>query len=105
MCLAIPMRVIEVDGLRGRVEASGVCHEVRFDLVGDIRVGEFVLIHAGYAIQVMDEAAAAEQLALLESILSADEDAAVAADARPALGLGTGSGSTAVPGPEPHSGT
>ena len=104
MCLAIPMRVVEADGLRGLVEASGVRHEVRFDLVGDIRVGEFVLIHAGYAIQVMDEAAAAEQLALLESVFAADEEASVATDARPALGLGTGSGSTAVPGPESHSG-
>jgi hydrogenase expression/formation protein HypC len=82
MCLAVPMRVIKADGLRGVVEASGVCHEVRFDLVGDIRVGEFVLIHAGYAIQVMDEAAAAEQLALLEAMLSGDEDASPAPDAR-----------------------
>lgn len=76
------MRVIEADGLRGVVESAGVCHEVRFDLVGDIQVGEFVLIHAGYAIQVMDEAAAAEQLALLESIFTADDEAPMP-DARP----------------------
>jgi hydrogenase expression/formation protein HypC len=70
MCLAIPMRVIEVDGSRGVVESSGVRYEIRLDLVGDVRIDEFVLVHAGYAIQVMDEEAAAEQLALLEPLLS-----------------------------------
>jgi len=69
MCLAIPMRVIEADGPRGLVESSGVRYEIRLDLVGDVRIGEFVLVHAGYAIQVMDEEAAAEQLALLKPLL------------------------------------
>jgi hydrogenase expression/formation protein HypC len=64
------MRVIEVDGSHGVVESSGVRYEIRLDLVGDVRIGEFVLVHAGYAIQVMDEEAAAEQLALLEPLLS-----------------------------------
>jgi hydrogenase expression/formation protein HypC len=68
MCLAIPMRVEEVDGLRGVVESSGVRYDVRLDLVGAVHAGEYVLIHAGYAIQVMDEAAAAEQLALLDAV-------------------------------------
>jgi hydrogenase expression/formation protein HypC len=70
MCLAVPMRIVEADGPRGVVESSGVRYEIRLDLVGDVRIGEFVLVHAGYAIQVMDEAAAAEQLALLEPLLS-----------------------------------
>ena len=72
MCLAVPMRVIEIDGPRGVVESSGVRYEIRLDLVGDVRIGEFVLVHAGYAIQVMDEEAAAEQLTLLEHLLSED---------------------------------
>jgi hydrogenase expression/formation protein HypC len=74
MCLAIPMRVIEADGHHGLVESSGVRYEARLDLVGDVRVGDFVLIHAGYAIQVMDEEAAAEQLALLEPLLSEEPE-------------------------------
>jgi hydrogenase expression/formation protein HypC len=64
------MRVIEADGPRGLVESSGVRYKIRLDLVGDVRIGEYVLVHAGYAIQVMDEEAAAEQLALLEPLLS-----------------------------------
>jgi hydrogenase expression/formation protein HypC len=107
MCLAVPMRVIEADGPRGLVEASGVRHEVRFDLVGDVRVGEFVLIHAGYAIQVMAEAAAAEQLALLESILAADEEVSPKSDAQSGLAPGlapeSGMDSGLAPGPGPES--
>lgn len=72
MCLAIPMQVVEVDGPRGLVESSGVRCEVRLDLVGAVRVGEFVLVHAGFAIQILDEQAAAEQLALIAPML-ADE--------------------------------
>jgi hydrogenase expression/formation protein HypC len=84
MCLAVPMQVIEADGPRGVVESSGVRYEIRLDLVGDVRIGEFVLVHAGYAIQVMDEAAAAEQIALLESLASGDEDDPLAPHLPPA---------------------
>ncbi len=70
MCLAVPMRVLEAGPLGGVVEASGVRHEVRFDLVGPVRIGDYVLVHAGYAIQVMDEAAGLEQLEFLQSVLS-----------------------------------
>ena len=69
-----------------------MCHEIRFDLVGDVQVGRFVLVHAGYAIQVMDEDAAAEQFALLESVLSADQEGAATTDSRSA------------PGPQSHPG-
>ena len=75
MCLAIPMRVLDVEGQSGTVESSGVRHAVRFDLVGDVVPGQYVLIHAGYAIQVMDEGAAQEQLDLLESLLREDPPA------------------------------
>jgi hydrogenase expression/formation protein HypC len=72
MCLAVPMQVMEVDGSRGVVEVSGVRYDVRFDLVGSVQAGEFVLVHAGYAIQVIDAEAAAEQLALLEALVADD---------------------------------
>jgi hydrogenase expression/formation protein HypC len=76
MCLAVPMRVVQADGPCGIVETAGVRHEVRFDLVGEVTAGDFVLIHAGYAIQVMDEAAAIEQLAFLEELSAAGADPA-----------------------------
>ncbi|MFO0553186.1 MAG: HypC/HybG/HupF family hydrogenase formation chaperone [Polyangiaceae bacterium] len=71
MCLAIPMRLIEVQDVEGTVELSGVQRTVRLDLVPDAAVGDWVIIHAGYAIQHMDEALARETLALVEAALGA----------------------------------
>ncbi|HDN67660.1 MAG TPA: HypC/HybG/HupF family hydrogenase formation chaperone, partial [Firmicutes bacterium] len=51
MCLAIPMKVIKVKGSQGIVELSGVEREVNLQLVEDVSVGDYILIHAGFAIQ------------------------------------------------------
>lgn len=67
MCLAIPMQLTEIDGPQGTVDTGGVSCEVRLDLV-EARVGDYVLVHAGYAIGVLDEAEAAETLALLSEL-------------------------------------
>jgi hydrogenase expression/formation protein HypC len=68
MCLAIPMQLTDIDGPRGSVDIGGVSCEVRLDLVEAPRVGDYVLVHAGYAIQVLDEAEASETLALLAEL-------------------------------------
>ena len=65
MCLAIPMKLVEVDGLQGKVQQGGVEQLVRLDLVEQPRVGQYLLIHAGYAIQVLDEQEAHETLELI----------------------------------------
>ncbi len=70
MCLAIPARVVTVDGEKAQVDfGEGVLRDVNVTLV-DAKVGEYVLVHAGYAIQKMDEAEAKETLALWNEILS-----------------------------------
>jgi hydrogenase expression/formation protein HypC len=74
MCLAVPMRLIEADGARGTVEVEGVRREVRLDLLEAAQPGDWLLIHAGYAIQVLDEAAAAETLELLREIQDSAAD-------------------------------
>ena len=72
MCLAIPARVMSVDGEKARVDfGEGVLRDVNVTLV-DAKVGEYVLVHAGYAIQKMDEKEALETLALWNEILSAE---------------------------------
>ena len=68
MCLAIPMKVVRAEGDRGEAETGGVRRTVRLDLV-EAAVGDYVLVHAGFAIQVLDEAEAAETLELLEETL------------------------------------
>lgn len=73
MCLAIPARVMEKNGDRGKVDfGGGVLREVDLTLV-DADVGDYVLVHAGFAIQVLDEEEARETLRLWSQILEAEE--------------------------------
>lgn len=70
MCLAIPARVMSVQGEKAQVDfGEGVLRDVNVTLV-DAKVGEYVLVHAGYAIQKMDEKEAKETLALWNEILA-----------------------------------
>lgn len=70
MCLAIPAKVLEVQGDVARVDfGQGVAREVNVMLV-DAHVGEYVLVHAGYAIQIVDQEAAEESLRLWREILA-----------------------------------
>ena len=76
MCLAVPMRLETVAGPRGAVAVDGVRRDVRLDLVEGAKPGDWVLVHAGFAIQLLDEAAAAETLALLGELLAEPPGAA-----------------------------
>ncbi len=66
MCLAIPMKVVEIKGNRGIVEYSGIKREVGLDLLEDVRVDDWVIIHTGFAISKLDEEEAQETLSLLK---------------------------------------
>lgn len=55
MCWSVPGKIIEIDGNVGIVELSGVKKKIALDLLTDPGIGEYVLIHAGYAIQKVDE--------------------------------------------------
>jgi hydrogenase expression/formation protein HypC len=68
MCLAVPMQLVERDEGLGTVEIDGVRREVSLMLLDDARVGEFLLIHAGFAIGRVDEAEAKETLELLRQL-------------------------------------
>jgi len=70
MCLAIPARIDEIHqgdlGRLGTVDILGVTREVSFDLVPQAGVGDYVLVHAGFAIEVIDEQSAQETLDLVK---------------------------------------
>ena len=69
MCLAIPAEVLEVKGNVAKVDfGGGVLQEVNVTLV-DAHVGEYVLVHAGYAINVIDRRSAEETLQMWREII------------------------------------
>ena len=69
MCLAIPAKVLEIQENIAKVDfGHGVIRDVNIMLV-ETHVGEYVLVHAGYAIQVLDQKAAQETLQLLKEII------------------------------------
>ena len=76
MCLAIPARLFQIEGERGLVELAGVVREVSLMLLPEARVGDYVLLHAGYALQRLDEADAQETLRLLEELAQAGREEA-----------------------------
>ena len=69
MCLGIPVKVIEIkkDGM-AMAEIAGVRREIGIQLVPDVKVGDYVILHAGFAIQILDENEAQETLDLLRQI-------------------------------------
>ncbi len=73
MCLAIPGKVLSVDGLSGIVELGGVKRKTSFQLVPEVKVGDYVLIHAGIGIQIVDEQEALATLDLFEEYFAAEQ--------------------------------
>ena len=81
MCLAIPGQVLSIAGddpimRTGRVDFGGVVKEINFAYVPDVRGGEYVLVHVGFAISILDEAEAERVFGYLRDIgvLEIEED-------------------------------
>ena len=68
MCLAIPAQVKSVDRLEAEVEIGGVGRTVSLWLTPDVQVGDYVYVHTGYVISVVDEEEALESLRLLREL-------------------------------------
>jgi hydrogenase expression/formation protein HypC len=73
MCLAVPVRIVAIDGDEAETEIAGVRRQVSIALTPEAKVGDYVLLHTGYAIGVIDEVEAEETLKLLEEIASLSE--------------------------------
>ena len=71
MCLAIPMKVLEVKGNTALVEQGGVSKEVRIDFLDGVKPGDYVLIHAGFAIERIRPDEAEETLRLIRTFTNA----------------------------------
>lgn len=68
MCLGIPGRVEEVKGDEAIVSFGGTRRSVRLDLIDEVSVGDYVIVHAGFAIQVLDQEEALEMLNTLKEM-------------------------------------
>jgi hydrogenase expression/formation protein HypC len=68
MCLSVPGKVVEIHSSMAKVEVGGVLREVSMDVCPDAAVGDYVLIHTGFAIQKLDEKEALETLELLRKM-------------------------------------
>ena len=73
MCLAVPVKVVSIEGAEAEVEISGVKRRVSIVLTPEAKVGDYVLLHTGYAINVINEAEAQETLQILEEMANLDE--------------------------------
>ncbi|MFN2357449.1 MAG: HypC/HybG/HupF family hydrogenase formation chaperone [Desulfotignum sp.] len=72
MCLAVPSKIIEIKDSVARVEVDGVVREASLLLLDDMKIGDYVIVHAGFAISKLDEESALQTLEDMRSILAAD---------------------------------
>lgn len=76
MCLAIPVQITEiVDDERAMASAGGILREINTALVEDLAVGDYVILHVGYALSRLDEEEAQQTLATIEAAGLLREDA------------------------------
>ncbi|MEK7773916.1 MAG: HypC/HybG/HupF family hydrogenase formation chaperone [Deltaproteobacteria bacterium] len=69
MCLGIPARIIEIRGQKAKVEVAGVKKDINTRLLDGLRVGDYVIVHAGFAIERLDEKKAGETISMIYEII------------------------------------
>lgn len=74
MCLAVPVQIKSIEGNEAEAEIGGISRRISLWLTPEARVGDYVLVHTGYAINVLDQAEAEETLKLLEELAAFDGD-------------------------------
>ena len=68
MCLAVPLKLTEINGKSAIGEAMGMKREVRVDFIEEPKIGDYVIVHAGFAIERLPEQQALEDLAAWEEV-------------------------------------
>ena len=74
MCLAIPAKIISINASLAKVDMMGNERVVSIDLVPEVEIGEYVLVHAGFAIGIIDDVSAKETEELLLEVANAYEE-------------------------------
>ena len=68
MCLAVPALVKSINGYMAEVDIEGITRQISIQLTPEVKVGDYVLLHTGYAINLIDEVEAKETLKLLREL-------------------------------------
>ena len=76
MCIAIPALIKSIEDKEAKVEIGGITRRISLWLTPEAEVGDYVLLHTGYAINILDQEEAEETLKLLEEIAGLAEEAA-----------------------------
>lgn len=71
MCLAIPSKVIKIEGDMGTIDVEGVIREASLLLLEDVEIGDYVIVHAGFALHKINESEAKETLKVLREAVEA----------------------------------
>ena len=74
MCLAVPAKIKSIKNSTANVEISGVTYEASLMLTPEAKIGDYVILHAGFAIQILDRQEAEETLKLFEDINQATKE-------------------------------
>lgn len=74
MCLAIPSKIIRIENDLAVIDVDGVQRQASLLLLEDAEIGDYVMVHAGFAIKKIDEEAALESLELLREAMASMED-------------------------------
>lgn len=83
MCLAVPGQIVEIDedgalGRAGKINFGGIIKEANLSCVPEAVPGDYVLVHAGFALSLVDEEEASQVLGYLEALAAAEEEEAPA---------------------------
>ncbi|MDI6654554.1 MAG: HypC/HybG/HupF family hydrogenase formation chaperone [Candidatus Hydrothermarchaeota archaeon] len=72
MCLAVPAQILEIQGSEATLDFGGVKRKANISLLEDVKIGDYVIVHVGFAIQKLDEKEAKESLRYWKEILEAE---------------------------------
>lgn len=71
MCLAIPLELVEINGMDAVAQLDGIRRRIRVDFIPDPQVGDYVIVHAGFAIERLKKEQALENLAAIREVADA----------------------------------
>ena len=75
MCLAVPVLIKSIEGREAEAEVGGVSRRISIELTPEARVGDYAIVHTGYAINILDQKEAEETLKLFAELIEAAEEA------------------------------